>query len=231
MEKKVVDVSIKRPRGFVKSKTYKQLGILVLDGSGSMEEECLGNGVIRLTKGEAVSIATCEFFERIADSTEKKNFCFSVVYYDTDSKLRMDITDAEKLKTRDSYNPVEGMGGGTYISEGLKKAHEVANRFLTSKEDSQLSKSVIIIVMSDGVDMRKEETRRVAEDLKKNENIQLATCFFETLGADEDAMRECQEYMKALASKPNLYKPAANAEDLRAFFMDSMAVASPAKII
>lgn len=223
--KKLSDISIRVPRNVKQSITYKQLGILVLDGSGSMSEECLGN----LTKGEAVSKAVSNMFSRFKESSIKRNFCFSVVYYDNTSKVRMGVTEVDDIDDHASYNPLDEMGGATFISEGLKSAYKIAKDFLSQQKPGGPKHSVVIVIMSDGVDMKQDETKRVAEDLKKIPSMTITSCFFETLGALEEDMHECANYMKSLASKEDLFISAATTEQLRSFFVASMAAAAPGK--
>ena len=225
--KKMTDLSIRHIKNVKQSVTFKQLGILVLDGSGSMGEECLGN----LTKGEAVSKAVSNMFSRFKEGSIKRNFCFSVVYYDSAAKVRMGVTEVDDIDDHASYNPLDGMGGATFISEGLKSAYSIAKDFLSKQTPDGPKHSVVIVIMSDGVDMKQDETKKVAADLKKIPSITLTSCFFETMGALEEDMRECADYMRSLSSRDELFISAATTEQLRSFFIASMAAATPGKKI
>ena len=68
-----------RPDGDVTlNKTINQLGILVLDGSGSMENPATGN----VTIAKAVEGALIEMFNRFNVSKKKQNFSFACIKFD-----------------------------------------------------------------------------------------------------------------------------------------------------
>ena len=54
---------------------YKQLGLLVLDSSGSMKCDNLE----KIPKAAAVSKSVSEFFEKMQQSTIDNHFCFAIV--------------------------------------------------------------------------------------------------------------------------------------------------------
>jgi uncharacterized protein YegL len=199
--------------------SFKQLGILVLDGSGSMVNE---ENLDKIPKGKAVSQAVRGLFNRLKDSRVADSFCFSVIYYDEKAKLVMDITDVKDINCEQDFNPTNGMGGLTYIYKGLEEAKKVADRFFAAPNPQEVPRTAVIVILSDGVDMKQDEAKRVLAKLKKDSRISVATCFFETLGAKKAAMKECQQYMEGLASKPTLYQSVATTEGLRKFFTASV---------
>lgn len=199
--------------------SFKQLGILVLDGSGSMVNE---ENLDKIPKGKAVSQAVRGLFNRLKDSRVADSFCFSVIYYDEKAKLVMDITDVKNINCEQDFNPTNGMGGLTYIYKGLEEAKKVADRFFAAPNPQEIPRTAVIVILSDGVDMKQEEAKRVLAKLKKDSRINVATCFFETLGAKKAAMKECQQYMEGLASTPALYQSVATTEGLRKFFTASV---------
>lgn len=199
--------------------SFKQLGILVLDGSGSMVNE---ENLDKIPKGKAVSQAVRGLFNRLKDSRVADSFCFSVIYYDEKAKLVMDITDVKDINCGQDFNPTKGMGGLTYIYKGLEEAKKVADRFFAAPNPQEVPRTAVIVILSDGVDMKQEEAKRILAKLKKDSRIRVATCFFETLGAKKAAMKECQQYMEGLASSPTLYQSVATTEGLRKFFTASV---------
>ena len=199
--------------------SLKQLGILVLDGSGSMIDEV---NLDKIPKGKAVSQAVRGLFNRFKDSRKVDSFCFSVIYYDDKANIVMDITDAKDVDSEKDYNPTIGMGGLTHIYRGLEKAEEIAEKFFKMPNPYEEAREVIIVILSDGLDMKEEKTKQLIAQIKKDKRIKVATCFFETLGANKDAMTKCQTYMQGLASTPAQFQSVATIEGMRKFFTASV---------
>lgn len=210
----------------VQAATFKQLGILVLDGSGSMDEETS----MKISKAASVSGAVQDLFSRFKMSRIKNNFCFAIVNYDHRAVVAMEPTEVKDIDDHADYDPMKGLGGATYISEGLKEAKKMAEKFLAKQEDGGIMHSVMIVVMTDGVDMTEPETISVAKQLKEMEHVQISSCFFETLGADANEMQKCKDYVKGLCSEERLYTDVSDAEDLRKFFIASMSNIAPSYI-
>lgn len=221
------DISIKRPFRISQSKTFEELGILVLDGSGSMDEQTIGH----ISKADAVSVAVNDFFARMRASKNRNNFSFAVINYDHRSMVKMQVTEAKNLDDHGDYNPMKELGGATYISEGLKDAKKIAEDFLSNSQAGGLKKDVLIMIMTDGVDMTQPETISMANTLKQMPNVKIAGCFFETLGADAKSMQECADYLKGLCSEDNLFTMVNSAEELRKFFAASVSNVSGTGII
>ena len=190
------EIKIGRRPNVKQTKTFEQLGILVLDGSGSMEEQTSQH----ITKADAVTQAVNDLFSRFKASSIRNNFSFAIVNYDHRSVVKMQPTPVKDIDDHGDYNPMEGLGGATYISEGLKDAKKIAEDFLNQSQSNGLARSVVVMMMTDGVDMTKPETESVAKAIKQNDKVKLCGCFFETLGADEQTMNECADYVKGLCS-------------------------------
>jgi len=212
------EISIKRPKGVKAAKTFEQLGILVLDGSGSMEEQTAQH----ISKADAVTSAVNDLFSRFKASSMRNNFCFAIVNYDHRSIVKMQPTPVKDIDDHGDYNPMEDLGGATYISEGLKEAKKIAEIFLSQSQEGGIDRSVVIVIMTDGVDMTQPETISMANSLKKMDKVKVCGCFFETLGADAKKMNECIEYVKGLCSSPMDFSPVSSADQLRTFFIASM---------
>ncbi|MCQ2244701.1 MAG: VWA domain-containing protein [Bacteroidaceae bacterium] len=209
---------LKGPMNMKSPKTFEQLGILVLDGSGSMEEETRN----KISKAAAVSEATQDLFSRFKISRISRNFSFAIVNYDHRAEIAMQPTEMKDIDDHADYNPMKNLGGATYISEGLKKAKDMAVDFLAEENESGLTRSVVVVLMTDGVDMTEAETVSVAKQLVDMEHVDVCGCFFETLGADHVEMKKCADYIKGLCSEERLYADVADSEDLRKFFIASM---------
>lgn len=212
------EISIKRPGRMVASKTFEQLGILVLDGSGSMKEQTAQH----ISKADAVTQAVNDLFSRCKGSRNKNNFSFAIVNYDHRSIVKMKPTPVKDVDDHGDYNPMDGLGGATYISKGLEDAEKIAKDFLSQSQEGGLARSVVIVIMTDGVDMTEAETTSVANRLKKMNHVFVSGCFFETLGADAKDMQKCADYVKTLCTDETKFSMVSTAEALRNFFEASM---------
>ena len=212
------EISIKRPKKIIGTMTFEQLGILVLDGSGSMSEQTAQH----ISKADAVTQAVNDLFSRCKESRNRNNFSFAIVNYDHRSIVKMKPTPVKDVDDHGDYNPMDGLGGATYISKGLEDAEKIAKDFLSQSQEGGLARSVVIVIMTDGVDMTEAETTSVANRLKNMNNIQISGCFFETLGADTQDMQKCADYIKSLCSDETMFSKVSTAEALRNFFVKSM---------
>ena len=80
--------------GVVKtSRQFRQLGVLVQDGSGSMAGGAPGN----MSKAQAVNLATRELLTRFKVSRYANNFDFAVVTYDHAAAIHTPPTPARSL--------------------------------------------------------------------------------------------------------------------------------------
>lgn len=200
------------------SKMFDELGILVLDGSGSMEEQTLQ----KISKAEAVTVAVNELFSRFKESKNRNNFSFAIVNYDHRAVVKMQPTPVKDIDDHGDYNPMDGLGGATYISEGLKEAKKIAEDFLSKSQAGGVKRTVVVLIMTDGVDMTQAETISMANTLKQMDNVKVAGSFFVTLGGDKDEMKKCEDYVKDLCTDETLYSTINSSEDLRKFFTASM---------
>jgi uncharacterized protein YegL len=75
------------------SRTFHQLGILVLDGSGSMA--AIGDGNISLA--DSVNRAVREFLGYFKNSSIANNFSFAVITFDNDAKVHTPMDTEEEL--------------------------------------------------------------------------------------------------------------------------------------
>ncbi len=204
---------------------FNQLGILVLDGSSSMNEMTAES----VTKAQAVNTAVGDIFERFRESKYAKNFSFAVVTFDENAQPHTPITAAGDLPIRADYDPTRNHGGATNIATGLQEAKRIAGEFLRSAP-LEVPTSVVIVVMSDGRDGDggvgdPEETRRIADEIKRNSAISVCSTYF--AGAERQDQQE-QENLKALASNPVInYKTVSDTESLRKFFYASLSATRP----
>jgi uncharacterized protein YegL len=204
-------------------RTFHQLGIFVLDGSGSMEEEAQG----ATTKAQAVNIAMRELLTRFKVSKQRKNFSFAVITFDTDANIHTPVTPADIIDDNASFDPLQGHGGGTHIHEGLSIAEKIANDFINQAPTGGVPHSAIILLMSDGLCQQVQETKQTAKQIKQGANsskITICTTYFAQKGTTNvDAKALLQE----IATDPVLgFKEVYEAETLRAFFISSITTAA-----
>jgi uncharacterized protein YegL len=217
----------KPPENVTQPPTFLQLGILVLDGSGSMTEPSKN----KITKGQEVSIAVKDLFSRFKASTLRNNFRFAVVCYDNTAKLEMDVTALKDIDENRSYDPTKGLEGTTSIAEGLKVAKQISDKFLTLYKDGELPRKVLVLLMTDGVDMTELETIATANTLKTNPKIQIASCFFETLNAEVADMNLAVGFLQSICSDTGLFAKVHDADSLRGFFERSMSNVAGKKLV
>jgi uncharacterized protein YegL len=201
------------------SKTFHQLGILVLDGSGSMA--AIGDGNISLA--DKVNRTVREFLGYFKNSSIVNNFSFAVITFDNYAKVHTPITELTKVDDFADYNPMTGHGGGTYIGGALEEAEKLSVLFLNSPEAASIDHDVRVIIMSDGLCQAPEQTKIVADRLKTNDKIMVcSTLFTQPAKAGETETSEAKTVLADIASAANLYKTTYKETDLRQFFISSM---------
>lgn len=209
-------------------KQFAQLGIVVVDGSGSMREQAAGG----ITKAQATNNSIRELFTRFKASSAAENFAFAVVTFDDTTRIRLKPTEVgDALNDNDDYNPLKGHGGGTRIYTALEQAEKIANEFIDGAPPGGVPHSAVILVMSDGVCSDPNRTKAVADRIKsgpRSEQITVASAFFSTVGGTNDTAGE--ELLQAIATDKVMgYKTVYNGAALRDFFKASMEAAAGSK--
>ena len=205
-------------------KQFSQLGVLVMDGSGSMTEQAGGN----ITKAQASNNATRELFTRFKVSRVACNFSFAVLTFDNDTTIRMPPTQVgPDLDDNADYDPLVGHGGGTRIYRALEEASRVVDEFLRNSPAEGVPSSAVILLMSDGCCSDPAKTRDIVTAIKSGENggrVTICTTLFATVGKPNPAG---DMLLRDIASDPVMgYKTVYDAETLRNFFERSMSAAS-----
>jgi len=200
------------------SQTFNQLGILCLDGSGSMTLE----GNRGQTLAESVNLAVREFLGFFKKSSIVNNFSIAVITFDSMPAIHTPITRLVDIEDFANYDPTVGHGGRTNIGAALEKAEEIAKDFLNKSGASGIPSSVSVVVMSDGMCDYPQETKRVAERLKKIDKITICSSFFSSKHVGDSDRKQAQQDLQDIASGVNFYKTTYDAEDLRKFFIASM---------
>ena len=202
------------------SQTFNQLGILCLDGSGSMTLE----GKRGQTLAESVNLAVREFLGYFKTSSIVNNFSIAVVTFDGKSEVHTPIKRLVDIDDNAKYDPTVGHGGRTFIGGALEKAEYLAKEFLSKPEASYIPSSVIVLVMSDGMCDRPQDSKRIAERLKQSGKITICCSFFSSQHVGDADKQQAQQDLQEIASGVNCYKTTYDAEGLRKFFIASMSI-------
>jgi uncharacterized protein YegL len=203
------------------SRTFHQLGILILDGSPSMNN--IGDG--GRTLAENVNVAVREFLGYFKESSQKNNFSMAVIAFDNAAKVHTPITELVNIDDFADYNPMNEQANGTFIGGGLDQAQKLATEFLNSSEaiENSIEHSVSLIVMSDGLCLKADKTIEIAEQIKQNSKIKICSALFterSQIGSEE--IQQAKSVLLQIASSPGLYKTTYSEADLRQFFISSM---------
>jgi uncharacterized protein YegL len=205
-------------------KQFSQLGVLTVDGSGSMTERAVGN----ISKAQATNNSIRELMTRFKASRVARNFTLSVITFDTSAAVRLQPTEVGPLlDDNGDYNPLHGHGGGTQVYTALEQAEKLVNEFLSRAPESGVPHSALILVMSDGCCSDPSRTKEVADRIKNGPNgsrVKICTALFATVGNKDIAG---ETLLKEIASDPVMgYKTVYDGEALRAFFEKSISAAS-----
>lgn len=199
------------------SPAFSQLGILVLDGSGSMADAAEG----QMSKAQAVSTAVRRMFARFGRSRDRRGFSFAVVTFDGHARVHTPPTPVTQIRDNADFDPLGGHGGTTNLCAALRVAQRIADDFLAAATSDMLA-SVVTIVVSDGIGDEPAETLRVAAEMKRNPENLLCTVYFGQRGAIEPA---AQQHLRAIATYPTVgFTTVYDEEALGRFFIASVSV-------
>ena len=210
-----------RPSGDVTlNKSINQLGILVLDGSGSMEGPAPGN----VTIAKAVEGGLMDMFNRFNVSKKKQNFSFACIKFDNTPTVTLEpIAFDFNTLMNTNFDPLEGKGGQTYTNLALEQAKEMAEKFLQNPPEPGIPHRVLILLMSDGNSHAPEKTIEVSAEIKKNVDIEIACAYFGTVGNNDP---DAQKLLKEVASSATKFTTVYDGEALRNFFVASLSASA-----
>lgn len=209
--------------------SWYQLGVLVIDGSGSMtlpyagdEEASLGGGAVR-TKAEAAEEALQKFVERMIKSHNAPNFGLSFVFFNDRVTHERKPTKVKELDANAPYNPTAYGIGGTAIHSGLDAAASMVEEFMRDGASLEIPLSAVVVVMSDGEEQDDPvKVKQAADRIKALPKTDLTSCLFATKG--QPAVGET--LLQEITSGPEFYQRAYSTEQLRKFFEDSIVTVS-----
>jgi uncharacterized protein YegL len=197
-------------------RTFHQLGILVLDGSGSMTDPAKMN----LTKAQSVHLAVKELLGRLKAGRVKDNFSFAITMFGGNTKEHTPVTSLSNIDDNGNFDPLIVDASTTRIFDGLAEAKIYAEKFISEAPVGSVNHSAIILLMSDGISEDPQKCITVAQELKSNPSIKVACAYFGTLGANDSA---AQDLLQQICSDPTqYYKTTYDADELRKFFESSI---------
>lgn len=210
-------------------RNFHQLGIFLLDGSGSMTAQAkIGS----ISKADAVNMAMRDLLTKFKTSRVRDNFSFAVVKFDTSASIKMPITDCVQADDQDNYNPTIGHGGGTYIYAGLDSAKQMAEDFIKNAPVGGVRHSVVVLLMTDGECGDPSKTLQTATDIKNSLGIDvvICSCFFQEAGVNTN--QAAKNLLQDIATDRIMgFKEVYDADSLRTFFEKSISAASGGIII
>jgi hypothetical protein len=163
------------------AKAFNQLGIFVIDGSASMKE-----GVVKgdIPSSDAVNQALSNTIKLFKDSRKRACYKFAVVVFGDRARTILPPKNIVEIDENQSFDPTcffnNGRGSeSTNIASGLAIAYELAGNFLQNKEGNLIHK-VAVVVLSDGMCHHEQETKAIAEKLKKLPGVEINCCHLES---------------------------------------------------
>ena len=220
--------------------SWRQLGVLVLDGSLSMTEPVdvdLPEGLSGPSKAQAVDGAVRDLLNELSHGRVANNFAFAFVdFHDiaTVNKHRdtqgteQAIIDLTAVDCGDSFDPTANGTGGTRLENGLREAAHLVRAFHQREgERLDLPTSAVVLVMSDGETADPAAAAAAAQLVKDCPETLVATALFSTKGRAATG----GPLLQAIASDDpssgrRMYETVFNGEQLRKFFHRSVSMAS-----
>ncbi len=202
---------------------FNQLGILLLDGSGSMLDESMGG----LTKHQAVDQAVRGVFTKFKSSSKRNCFSWATVVFGLDAVIQTPVTTTEKIDDNASYDPLFPKlvnGSGTCLGIGLTLCKSIADRFLENRIVG-IPNKVAIVMLSDGMS-EENQTRAVVQNLKRNPNIDLFACQLLSSSPSGGEAVGAALLRSIVSDATRGYTTAHDAETIRSFFISSISASA-----
>lgn len=204
--------------------SFNQLGIFLLDGSGSMSEDAKGG----LKKHQAVNHAVRETFTRFSASSKRRCFAFATVVFGVDAVIQTPITVADAIDDNASYDPLIPPlvdDRGTHIGAGLAKCKGLVDQFFANRI-SGIPNKVAIVVLSDGQGHDEAHAKSIAAILKSDSDLEIYCCHLQGQNPSIFDVGSA-ELLKVLANDPvRCYKTVYDAETIRNFFIASISASA-----
>lgn len=207
----------------VKVKKKEQIGVFVLDGSGSMSDV----GKANLTLAETVNRTFKDFISYFKTSRIADEFQIAVINFDNDARVRlprMPLNDVNELEDFDPRDPSKD-NPGTNIGEGLRRAKEIIDEYFSSPNPDKYPRSAVIVVLSDGMCQHPDQTRAIAKQVDKESDIIVSTALFSTDTRIGDSVTaDAKNFLQEIKSDEGVYSTVYDEKALRNFFNASISV-------
>src|SRR5690606_21003034 len=100
----------------------------------------------------------------------------------------------------EDFNPLNGKGGGTHIFDALNEAKKIAEDFLANATADGVKHSVVMLLMSDGLCFQPETTIAVANSIKQNKQIDIASAYFAEIGKSDREVGDIKNLLQTIAT-------------------------------
>lgn len=219
-------------------KSLEELGILVVDGSGSMADIEKASGKKKAEVVEQHLVKDQEsLLERLKGSTRRQEISLALVTFDHRDVKRRDATEVEKLTPGDlSLDLLKLHGGNTAIGRALQTADEIAQQFIAGEQ--RLPRFVTILLMSDGQEtentdpigvagqiLQRAKFKQIAGYVVSRPDIVIAVAAYGD-DADDNTLRQIATQLPDQPDK--FFRHVNSGAELREFFIESMATAPEA---
>jgi len=201
-------------------KRMEQLGIFLLDGSGSMDDI----GEFNISLAENVGRVFKDFVSTFKTSSIKEEFQIAVINFDYEAVVRVPRMPLAEFDDFADYNPRDKSKENPHanISAGLKKAKEIIGDFFAQPNPNEFQRIVNIVILSNGMCQCPEDTLKIARDLDDNPNITINCGVFITKESEKDGENSSQTLLEDLVSNNGMCRLIKNSCDLRMFFDSDM---------
>jgi len=208
-------------------KNCEELGILVLDGSGSMNdpEKATGRQKAAVVEDQITNLKD-GLIQRLRKSTRAHEISLAIVTFDHRVKVLLNPTPVLRLDPASvKLDLLRRHGGSTAIGDALRTAGIIAEQFL-AQEEEDIPRYVTILLMSDGQNNSGEDPLTVANAIKGRARdkagrpeIVIATAAYGD-DADEETLRQIATQIPEQPDK--FFAKVQTGEQLRQFFIASM---------
>ncbi|MDR0830107.1 MAG: hypothetical protein LBN95_08365 [Prevotellaceae bacterium] len=202
-------------------KYREQLGVFLLDGSGSMSDI----GEANMTLAENVNSTFKDFISLFKQSSIRKEFEIAVINFDYEATVRVGRTPLTEFDEFGDYDPrdPDKDNPGTFIGAGLLKAKEIIDDYFAQPNPDEYPRTAVIAILSDGMCQHPEKTLPIARQLDSNPNITISSGLFTVLAREGDSdTKDAKNFLQQVKSKDGTYGVIRDNAALRRFFNASM---------
>ncbi len=205
--------------------SWRQLAVLVLDASPSMDEPLAPTegAAASVSKAETVDRAVRELVERLRKGRKAANFAIAMVAYAKEVTAEIPPVDLLDLPDDLSFNPRDHAGQWTVLASGLERAQEMISSFLDRERAGGLPTSAVVLAMTDGEDHHPDRAQVVADQLRSLPNTSVAACYFASEQPEGDPVALLQR-----VASTDMFSVVHSGDELRRFFESSISKVSGA---